>query len=203
MKKLLDSYLKSNGTNRNQVVKATSINTNTIQRAVNPWPDGREREADDINPRVLFAVAEVLKTTPGRVLDGLIEMEMANDMTTNETKLLLIRTLDETDATALVTVDDMGDGLEAVIAEIDVPDNDTVRFSVNIDPEVSFTRRELLSELSGAMADYNHEGDGEFYPTRIEDNVRPLVDAEYMGISSTGAKYLETLSNKIAKLAKK
>lgn len=207
MKKLLDSYLKENGINRSEVVRKTSINLTTVQRSAVAWPDGREREANEINPRVMFAVAETLKKTPGQVYDELIEMEMATDMTTEETKLLLIRSLDEADATALVTVENMGDGLEAVVAEIDVPGSDTVRFVVNIDSETSINKSEVLRDLSDAMGGYTNEDEGEFYPDHPVEALpplyqRPLIDAEYTGVSSTGAEYLATLGKRISKLAK-
>lgn len=79
MEKLLDSYLKLNNTNRNRIVKATGINPRTLQRAVDKWPDGRNREAADINPRVMVAVSAVLKKTPGQVFDDLIALERSND----------------------------------------------------------------------------------------------------------------------------
>ena len=207
MKKLLDSYLKENGINRSEVVRKTSINLTTVRRSSVAWPDGREREANEINPRVMFAVAETLRKTPGQVYDELIKLEMENDMTTEETKLLLIKVLDDADATALVTVNDMGDGLEAVVAEIDVPGSDTVRFSVNVDPEVSFSRSEVLADLSDAMGDYTHEDGDEFYPDQPVEALpplyqRPLIDAEYTGISSAAAEYLAELGKKIYKLAK-
>jgi len=197
MEKLLDSYLKQNGINRSDVVRATSLNLTTIQRSAVPWPDGRGRAAAEINPRVMFAVAETLKKTPGRVFDELLEMEMENDMTTDETKLLLTNALDNADATALVSVEDMGDGDEAIVAEISLPSTDTIRFAVNkFDGPI--TKHDVLRDLSYAMNDYDHEEDGEFYPTQpIEGVDRPLVDAEYMSISKEDAEYLVKLSKKI------
>jgi len=202
MKKLLDSYLNQNGVNRSDVARKAGINVTSIKRSADPWPDGRDREANDVNPRVMFAIAETLKKNPGRVFDELVEMEMENDMTTDETKLLLINVLDEADATALVTIEDMGDGAEAIVAEIDLPSGDTVRFAVNKanDP---ITKYDVLTDLSYAMDDYDHEEDGVLFPSQpVEGADRPLVDAEFMSVSKEDADYLSDLSSKIFKARK-
>lgn len=206
MEKLLDTYLKRNGINRSEVVRKTSINLTTMQRSAVAWPDGRDREADEINPRVMFAVAETLRKTPGLVYDELIEMEMENDMTTEETKLLLINVLDEADATALVTVEDMGDDAEAVISEIDLPSKDTVRFVVNkVDDPI--TKYDVLTDLAFSMNDFDHEDEGEFYPSRPAESLpplyqRPLVDWEFMGVTKADSDYLSELSDKILEARK-
>lgn len=202
MEKLLDVYLKENGTNRNRIVRATSLAPRTLQRAVEPWPDGRDREANEINPRVMFAVAEVLKKTPGRVYDELIEMEMKNDMTTDEVKLLLTGVLNASNADALVTVDDMGDDQQTVVAEIELLSGEDIRFAVNKGSE-PITKFDVLTDLSYVMDDYDHEDDGEFFPSQPDEGVdRPLVDWEFVGVSREDSAYLSDLSNKIFKLRK-
>lgn len=197
MKKLLDSYLQQNGLNRSDVVRATGINTTTVLRSA-------DREADEINPRVTFAVAETLHKMPGQVLGEIIEMEMKNDMTTTEVKLLLIKVLDDVDATALVTVEDMGEDSEAIIAEIDLPSKETIRFAVNNSVDETITRYDVLNDLAFAMNDYDHEEDGEFFPTQRDEGeiTWPLIDVEYMGLSKPDADYLSNLSDKIMKLRK-
>lgn len=192
MKKLLDTYLESQGLTRYKISRATKIAATTLQRS-------STREADDINPRVLFAVAEVLRTTPGKVLDDLIEMEMKNDMTTSEIKLLLIQTLSQADATALVTVEDMGDGDEAVVVEIDLPSGDTVRFAVNNVADDQVISDDVLRDLSYAMSSFDHEEDGEFYPDRQDEEARPLIDVEWMGLSDSDAKYLSEIGDSLVK----
>lgn len=196
MEKLLDTYLKRNHSNRSKIARQSGINLNTIKRSADPYPDGSGKSATDINPRVMAAIAQVFKKTPGQVYDELIELESENDMTTEETKLLLINVLDNADATALVTAEDMGDKT-AVIAEIDLPSGETIRFSVNNPDDDNITRFGVLADLAYAMADYDHEDDGEFYPTQHEDS-QP-VDAEYMGVSSADADYLNQLSDKVLK----
>ncbi|VDG31429.1 hypothetical protein [Lactobacillus delbrueckii subsp. bulgaricus] [Lactiplantibacillus mudanjiangensis] len=203
MEKLLDVYLKNNGVNRSNVARAGQTNLTTIQRSAIPFSDGTNRNADDINPRVVFAVAETLHKTPGQVLDELIELEMKNDMTTDETKLLLINILDETNATALVTVEDMGDDNEAIVAEIDLPSEDTIRFAVNNLVDNTLTKDDVLTDLRYAMADYDHEEEDGFYPTYHDGNdERPLIDTEYVPLSKEDADYLEKLSKVLFKAAK-
>lgn len=193
--KLFDQYLKSHGTTRAQVSRDTGINASLLQRA-------SDREASDINSHILFTLAEALKKTPGRVMDELIEMEMANDMTTDETKLLLVNALDEADATALVTVEDMGDGIEAVVAEIDLPSGETIRFAVNNGDE-PITKYDVITALAYAMDDYDHEEDGEFYSTQQDEvDDRPLIDSELTGVSKADSEYLASLSDKIFKARK-
>lgn len=203
MEKLLDAYLKSNDINRSKVAKVGQINLTTIQRSAIPFSDGTVRNADDINPRVIFAVAETLHKTPGQVLDEIIEMEMQKDMTTEEAKLLLINVLDGTDATALVTIEDMGDDNEAIVAEIDLPSEDTIRFAVNNLVDNTLTKDDVLTGLRYAMADYDHEEEDGFYPTYHDENdERPLVDAEYTPLSKDDADYLEKLSRALFKSAR-
>ncbi|XHH97507.1 hypothetical protein ACEPPO_00950 (plasmid) [Limosilactobacillus fermentum] len=192
MKKLLDTYLASHEITRNKISRATKIATTTLQRS-------STREADDINPRVLFAVAEVLRTTPGKVLDDLIELEMQNDMTTSEIKLLLIQTLSQADVTALITVEDMGDGDEAVVVEIDLPSGDTVRFAVNNTADDQVISDDVMRDLSYAMSSFDHEEDGEFYPDRQDEEARPLIDVEWMGLSDSDAKYLYEIGDSLVK----
>ncbi|MGD7020649.1 helix-turn-helix domain-containing protein [Levilactobacillus sp. LN180102] len=192
MKKLLDTYLASQGITRNKISRATKIATTTLQRS-------STREADDINPRVLFAIAEVLHTTPGKVLDDLIKMEMKNDMTTSEIKLLLIQTLSQAGATALITVEDMGDGDEAVVAELDLPSGDTVRFAVNNVANDKVICDDVLRDLSYAMSSFYHEEDGEFYPDRQDEEARPLINVEWMGLSDSDAHYLSEIGDSLVK----
>lgn len=193
--KPLDSYLNSFELTRYRLAKMTGIEPKTLQRA-------SEQEATRINSNVVLAIAEALHKMPGQVLDELIEMEMENDMTTEEAKLLLINVLDEADATALVTVEDMGDGAESIVAEIDLPSGDTVRFAINKDTD-PITKFDVLTDLSYAMDDYDHEEDGEFYPTQQDEgNDRPLVDSEFTGVSKADSEYLASLSDKIFKARK-
>lgn len=193
--KLFDQYLKSHGTTRAQVARDTGINASLLQRA-------SDREASDINSHILFTLAEALNKTPGRVMDELIEMEMANDMTTDETKLLLVNALDEADATALVTVEDMGDGDEAIVAEIDLPSGETICFSANKGAE-PITKYDVITQLSYAMDDYDHENDGQFFPSNPSEGVeRPLIDAQFTGVSKADSEYLTDLSSKIFKARK-
>lgn len=103
---------------------------------------------------------------------------------------------------ALVTIEDMGDGAEAIVAEIDLPSGDTVRFAVNKanDP---ITKYDVLTALSYAMDDYDHEEDGVLFPSQpVEGADRPLVDAEFMSVSKEDADYLSDLSSKIFKARK-
>ena len=186
--KILDTYLKENGTTRAKVARTAGINPTALQRAT-------EREATDINSRVIVAIAETIKKTPGQVFDGLIETEMNTDMTSDETKLLLMSLLDN----ALVTIEDMGDGAEAIVAEIDLPSSETIRFSVNkLDKPI--TKESVLTALSYAMDDYTHEDGGKIYPSQPTE--RPLIDAEYMGIDQGDADYLAYLSKQIFRARK-
>lgn len=196
MEKLLDTYLKRNNSNRSKIARESGINLTTIKRSADPNTDGSGKSATDINPRVMSAIAQAFKKTPGQVYDELIELESENDMTTEETKLLLINVLDNADATALVTTEDMGDKT-AIIAEIDLPSGETIRFSVNNPDDGIITRFGALTDLAYAMADYNHEDDGEFYPTQY-DSDQPVY-AEYMGVSNADADYLSQLSDKVLK----
>lgn len=193
--KTLDSYLNKFELTRYRLAKLAHLDQKTLQRA-------SEQEATRMNSNVVLAIAETLHKMPGQVLDELIEMEMENDMTDEETKLLLINVLDEADATALVTIEDMGDDVQAIVAEIDLPSGDTVRFAVNKAAE-PITKFDVLTELSYAMDDYDHEDDGEFFPSQpVEGADRPLIDAEFMGVSKEDSKYLSDLSNNIFKTRK-
>lgn len=189
---VIDKYLEQHNIKRGRVARLTGIGPTTLQRAT-------EVSATDINPRAMVAIAQALKKTPGQVFDELIDTEMENDMTVEETKLLLIKTLDDADATALVTTEDM-DGKTAVVAEIDLPSDDTIRFSVNNPDDEAITKFDVLTNLSYAMSDYDHEEDGEFYPTQY-DELQDL-DAEYIGISQQDSDYLSQLSDKIFKMRK-
>lgn len=188
--KVLDTYLEKHGLTRYQISKRTGIGATTLQRSADMC-------ATDINSRVMVAIAQALKKTPGQVFDELIELEMENDMTAEETKLLLIQTLDDADATALVTTDDM-DGKTAVVAEIDLPSEDIIRFSVNTLSDKTITRYDVLNGLAYAMDDYDHEEDGLLYPTRHEEP-QDIV-AEYIGVTPQDSDYLGGLSNKIFKM---
>lgn len=191
----LDAYLQSQNITRYQISRLTDVGATTLQRAT-------EKNATNINPRVMVAVAEVLKKTPGQVFDDLIEMEMANDMTVDETKLLLIKVLDDSDATALVTVEHMGDGFEAVVAEIDLPSGDTIRFAIN-HRDNAITKYDVLNELAYAMDDYDHVESEEYFPTdQGGDTNQVLVNAEYFGVSQADSEYLSSLSSKIFKMRK-
>lgn len=188
--KALDAYLKENGTTRYQISKITGIGATTLQRST-------EKCATDINPRAIVAIAQTLKKTPGQVFDELIEKEMENDMTLEETKLLLIKALDDADANALVTSEDM-DGTTAVVAEIDLPSEETIRFSVNNPDDKAITKFNALTDLAYAMDDYDHEEDGLLYPTQHDEP--QSIDAEYTGVTQQDSDYLARLSDNIFKM---
>ncbi|WP_304057699.1 hypothetical protein [Levilactobacillus namurensis] len=200
MKNLLGTYLKSNGLTRNKVGRTTPISATTVQRS-------SDKDALTINPRVLWAISLLIDKTPGQVLDDLIKLEEENDMTTEEIVLLMNKSLKSLGADPLVTVEDLGqdaDGneLEQVVVELDLKgDDDSVRFVINPFVSEEVRKYDVLQDLSYAMADYDHEADGDFYPTNRDDSEdHELIEPEYMGVSQESADYLYKLSSGIDKI---
>ena len=68
MKKLLDTYLKTIGTTRNEVSVEQGISTNALQRA-------SEKDAESINFNILEGIGRMINRKPGEVLDELIKFE--------------------------------------------------------------------------------------------------------------------------------
>lgn len=99
----------------------------------------------------------------------------------------------------LVTIEDMGDGLESIVAEFNLKgDDDSVRFAVYPYADEDVTRKSILQGLAYAMNDYDHEENGEYFPSYKNDgSEHDLVEPEYMGISQESANYLSSLSDKI------
>lgn len=64
----LDEYLKQHGTTRYKIAQVTGISTTTLQRS-------SKRNAEDMNPRIMVAIAKVMDKTPGQVFDELIQLE--------------------------------------------------------------------------------------------------------------------------------
>lgn len=200
MKNLLGTYLKSNGLTRNKVGRTTPISATTVQRS-------SDKDALTINPRVLWAISLLIDKTPGQVLDDLIKLEEENDMTVEEIVLLMNKSLKSLGADPLVTVEDLGqdtDGneLEQVVVELELKgDDDPVRFVINPFVNEEIRKYDVLQDLSYAMADYDHEDDGQLFPTyrgSVEDH--ELVEPEYMGVSQESADYLYKLSSGIDKI---
>lgn len=136
--------------------------------------------------------------------DSLIDF---NDMTVEEIVLLMSKSLKSLGADPLVTVEDLGQGadgneLEQVVVELALKgDDDFVRFVINPFVSEKVRKHDVLQGLSYAMADYDHEIDGDFYPTNRDDSEgHELTESEYMGVSQESADYLLKLSEGIDKM---
>lgn len=192
MDKLLDAYLEKKNLNRYQIAKETGVAPTTLQRS-------SDKDALAINPRVYAAIAQVLNQTPGQIFDSIIKLEEDTDMTTEEAKLLLSKTLADLNADAFVSVEDMGD-YESVVAEITLPSEETVRFAVNMFDDQNVTRFDVFDALSDAMKDFPTD---ENQVTQRDPSVEvPLVDVEPIAVSQQDSDYLNDLSNKLFKLRK-
>lgn len=81
MEKLLDTYLKMHGVNRNRVAVQTNVATTTLVRA-------STKPALEINSHVLAAVGQTIGKTPGQVLDDLIALQSDEDVNRSKTKVI-------------------------------------------------------------------------------------------------------------------
>lgn len=184
MKSVLDDYLGKNGLNRSVVSRRTGLQYTTLQRS-------SVRDAIDINPRVMVAVAEAFGKTPGEVFDELLETEMSDHMTIATTKILFAQLFPD----ELVSVEDVGDDRMAVVVEIELKGkDDPIRVAINFDDETQFNKSELLEEISYALTSFE-DTDGEYTPKT--SGVAEWIDVEQMGISQESFEYLEKLSKKV------
>ncbi|GEP72054.1 hypothetical protein FD12_GL001371 [Lentilactobacillus rapi DSM 19907 = JCM 15042] len=192
MDKLLDTYLEKKNLNRYQIAKETGVAPTTLQRS-------SDKDALAINPRVYAAIAQVLNQTPGKIFDSIIKLEEDTDMTTEEAKLLLSKTLADLNIDAFVSIEDMGD-YESVVAEITLPSEETVRFAVNMLPDQDITRYDVLNDLSDAMEDFPTNQDD----LDLNDHSEPkLIDAEAMVVDEVDQAYLNDLSKNIFSIRKR
>lgn len=67
-----DIYLRTQGTNRNQVAETTGMTASSLQRAANA-----KGGTDRISTLAIKAIAKTINKTPGQVLDELILSESA------------------------------------------------------------------------------------------------------------------------------
>ncbi|MFB9770082.1 hypothetical protein [Lactiplantibacillus modestisalitolerans] len=191
MEKLLDTYLSKMNLNRNRVSVVSGVQATTLQRA-------NDKDAFSINSKVLWALSLATGKTAGQVLDDLVKIEEENNMTTDEIILTLTHSFKALGQTIDFDTENMG--YDQVIITVDVPniDDESVRIGINLLPDTKMTKAELISGVADALRDYDHEDDGEFYPTNHEEDLQPeMFVPEYQAIAKDSVEFLDDLGRKL------
>lgn len=129
--------------------------------------------------------------------------EMA-DMSMETIQIILSEAFKKIGVKPFIDTDDIGDGQDVVIVEIDLlGDDEPVRFSIYVDKIKN--KDDVLQSLAEAMKDIDiydgesYPGEAGYYPGVFSDqaNSKQPVTAEYMPISKESSDYLCELANKL------
>lgn len=184
IQKILDSSITSY-----RVSKITGVTVSSI---------GAMRRGERKVENMQLGVAEKL----GQFYDE----EMA-DMSMETIQIILSEAFKKIGVKAFIDTDDMGDGQDVVVVEIELlGDDDPIRFSIYVDKVKN--KDDVLQSLAEAMKDidiYDGESypeEASYYPGVFSDqaNSKQPVTAEYMPISKESSDYLAGLGKKILNL---